>query len=87
MDFVSGIAWKQMFESTVPVLELFLRGTITYLSLFAMLRIVLRRNMRQEYITEEELWSQLREQGVEDLAKVKLAQMEGDGMISVIKRE
>ena len=46
---------------------------------------LLRRNMREEMMSEEELWSQLRLQGVEDLNEVRLAQMEGDGKISVIR--
>jgi uncharacterized membrane protein YcaP (DUF421 family) len=45
---------------------------------------LLRRNMRRELLTRDELMSQLREQGVNDLAQVKIAQMEGDGRISVI---
>lgn len=48
---------------------------------------VLWRNLRREFISEPELSSQLREQGVEDYAEVKLAHMEGDGRISVIKKE
>jgi uncharacterized membrane protein YcaP (DUF421 family) len=48
---------------------------------------MLWRNMRKELITEEELKSQLREQGVDDLAEVKEAYLEGDGRISVVKRE
>jgi len=46
---------------------------------------LLRRNMRQELITEAELRGQLREQGVEDLATVKAAYIESDGRISVIE--
>jgi uncharacterized membrane protein YcaP (DUF421 family) len=45
---------------------------------------MIRRHMRQEMITEEELMSQLRQQGVDELALVKKAYMEGDGRISVI---
>lgn len=48
---------------------------------------VLRRNLRQEYVTEDELKSKLREQGVEDLREVAKAYMESDGQVSVIKRE
>jgi uncharacterized membrane protein YcaP (DUF421 family) len=44
-----------------------------------------RKNLRQELITEEELRSHLREQGVSDLQQVEIAYMEPDGMISVIK--
>lgn len=47
----------------------------------------LRRNMRKELITMDELMSQLREQGVSDIADVKTARMEGDGHISVVKKE
>lgn len=164
MDFVFSFDWKHMLTPTVPPLELIVRGSVMYLSLFSMLRIILRRqagsisvadlllitlladaaqngmsddyssitdgliivltiivwsylldrlayyyplighfvhppplplikdghmlrrNMRREFISEDELWTQLREQGVADLSEVKLAQMEGDGRISVIKR-
>jgi uncharacterized membrane protein YcaP (DUF421 family) len=48
---------------------------------------LLRRNMRQELITEEELRGLLREQGVSELAEVAEARMEGDGAISVIQRQ
>jgi uncharacterized membrane protein YcaP (DUF421 family) len=47
---------------------------------------LLRRNMAKELITEEELLSQLRLQGIEDVGRVKAARMEGDGRISVIER-
>lgn len=46
---------------------------------------LLRRNMRKELITEPELMGQLREQGVDDLSKVKAAYIESDGRISVIE--
>ena len=45
------------------------------------------RNMRREYITREELEQKLREQGIVQLSDVKMAYLEGDGQISVIKRE
>jgi uncharacterized membrane protein YcaP (DUF421 family) len=48
---------------------------------------MIRRNMRKEFITEAELLSQLREQGVEGAEDVKLAFMEGDGAISVIRKD
>lgn len=44
----------------------------------------LRRNMRQELITMEELLSQLRQQGVTDVKSVKVAYIESDGGLSVI---
>jgi len=48
---------------------------------------LLRRNLRRELITEAELLGKLREQGVEDLSKVKLANIESDGQISLIQYE
>jgi uncharacterized membrane protein YcaP (DUF421 family) len=47
---------------------------------------MLKRNMRQEFITEDELWQKLREHEVESLDQVKDVYMEPDGAISVIKR-
>jgi uncharacterized membrane protein YcaP (DUF421 family) len=157
--------WKSIFLPDVPLLEIFLRGTLTYIVLFILLRVVLkrqtgsigmtdlllitlladaaqngmadeyksvtagfvlvatiifwsyafdwlsyrfdwfarlieppplllikngkilRRNMRKELITEDELMSQLREQGLDDPAKVKEAYMESDGQFSVVQHE
>ncbi len=159
------IDWKSIFIPDVPLLEMFLRGSITYISLFVLLRVVLKRqtgsigitdlllftliadaaqnamsddyssftdgfvlvatiifwnylfdwlsfqyqwfsrlieptplllvqngkllhrNMRRELITEDELMSQLREQGLDDPAKVKSAHMEPDGQISVVQKK
>jgi uncharacterized membrane protein YcaP (DUF421 family) len=48
---------------------------------------MLKRNMRREMITTEELLSLLREQGVDGLEEVKTCYLEGDGHISVIKKD
>ncbi|HET9351553.1 MAG TPA: YetF domain-containing protein [Burkholderiales bacterium] len=48
---------------------------------------VLRRNLRVEFVSEDELRSKLREHGVSDYAQVAKAYMESDGEISVIKRQ
>lgn len=48
---------------------------------------MLRRNMEKELITEDELMSQLRQQGVGDAAEVGRAYLEGDGRISVVRRD
>jgi uncharacterized membrane protein YcaP (DUF421 family) len=48
---------------------------------------LLRRNMRRELLTEEELRSKLRLQGVEDPSSVKIAFMESDGRISIVSVE
>jgi uncharacterized membrane protein YcaP (DUF421 family) len=157
--------WKSIFLPDVPLLEIFLRGSVMYIVLFVLLRLVLKRqtgglrmtdlllitliadaaqnamsgaytsvpngivlagtilfwsysfdwlsykyawfrnlteppplpliqegkllrkNMRSELITEDELKSQLREQGLEEWAEVKEAFMESDGHISVIPHE
>jgi uncharacterized membrane protein YcaP (DUF421 family) len=47
---------------------------------------MLRRNMRREYVTTEELLACLREQGIDKLEQVKFARMEADGQISVIRK-
>lgn len=48
---------------------------------------LLRRNMRRELITVDELMSQLRQHGVESLQQVKAATMEDDGQISVLRHD
>jgi uncharacterized membrane protein YcaP (DUF421 family) len=47
--------------------------------------IPLRRNLRREYITMNELEEKLREQGIEHMSDVRMAYLEGDGQISVIR--
>lgn len=44
-----------------------------------------RRNMRKELITQEELESQLRQQGVSSMKEVKKAFLEANGEISIVK--
>ena len=46
-----------------------------------------RKAMRQELITVEELQSKLREQGIENLDEIKIAYLEEDGEISVLRHE
>lgn len=155
--------WNSIFVPDTPLLEIILRGTIMYIALFAMLRVILkrqtgslgitdlllitlladaaqnamageytsisdgivlvgtiifwnylfdwlsyrsewfsrlveppplplvrngqmmRRNMRQELVTEDELMSQLREHGLDDIQEVKEAFIEGNGQLSVIR--
>ncbi len=48
---------------------------------------LLRRNMRAEYLTEEELLGQMRLEGIEDPSQVKAAYVESEGTISFVKRE
>jgi uncharacterized membrane protein YcaP (DUF421 family) len=44
---------------------------------------IIRRNLRQEFLTPEDVLEQLRERGIEDLSTVRSAYMEGDGNFSV----
>lgn len=48
---------------------------------------LMRRNMRREYITEDELWAHLRREGVETLEQVESVRMEPDGGFSVVKKK
>ena len=45
-----------------------------------------RRNMRREFISDAELMSKVREEGLEDLSKIKAMYLESDGEISLIRR-
>lgn len=46
-----------------------------------------RKAMRRELITAEELQSKLREQGIEQLKEIKVAYLEEDGEISVLRHD
>lgn len=159
------IDWKSIFLLDTPLLEIFVRGSFTYIILFILLRVVLKRqtgslgmtdlllitlladasqnamageykslpggialvstiifwsyafdwlsfrfdwfsrlieppplrlikdgkllrkNMRKELVTEDELMSQLREQGLDDVEKVKEAYIESDGQFSVVQNK
>lgn len=48
---------------------------------------LLRRNMRREFLTEDELMENLRREGIDDLKDVKAAYVESEGKITVIGRE
>jgi len=47
---------------------------------------VLRRNLRVEYVSDQELQSQLRQHGIEDPRQVEKAYLEPDGEFTVIKK-
>jgi uncharacterized membrane protein YcaP (DUF421 family) len=63
---------RRLFEA--PTLELVRDGRI------------LRRNLRREWMTVEELMGKLREEGIADVAEVKLAVLEADGELSVLTK-
>lgn len=48
---------------------------------------VVEQAMRKEMLSMDELLSQLRQQQVESVQEVKLAKLEGDGQLSVIKKD
>lgn len=159
------IDWEKVFMPDTPVLEIVIRGTATYLSLFILLRVILRResgnlgitdmlvlvliadasqnamagsynsvadgvilvaviigwsyfldwlgyhwpffdrltkpkklllvnqgkalkrNMRKELVTDEELMTEVRKAGLTDLEQINEAFMESDGSISIIPKE
>jgi len=163
MDLLFSIDWRNLFVPTYSILEIFLRGTLTYLSLFIIMRVllkrqtgalgiadllvvvliadaaqnamgseyrsvtegvllvltivgwdyvldwaeyrfswmrsltrpdplllvrngrILRRNLKREMMTEEELFSELRKENIDDIAEIAEAYIEGDGTVSVIK--
>ena len=161
MESLSHLDWRTIFVPTLSIAEIFLRGTVIYLLLFMLLRVLrreagaisvsdllvvvlvadaaqnamasdyksitegvllvgiivgwdyflnwlgyrsrwvhnllrpaplplikdgrlLRRNLRQELITTDELMSELRQQGVESVDAVRRCYLEGDGHFSVI---
>ena len=47
---------------------------------------IIHRNLRREYLSEDDLHAKLREHGIAELAEVRRAYMESDGTISVIRR-
>ncbi len=164
MEKLFSVEWENVFVPAESLLEIFIRGTIMYLGMFALLRIFRRqagsfsiadllvilviadaaqndmagksesvteslvlittivlwdffldwlgfkskifekilepeklkviedgkfllRNMRKEMITTEELESQMRQNGIEDVSEVKIACLESDGHFSFIKKE
>jgi uncharacterized membrane protein YcaP (DUF421 family) len=79
------LGWAYMFdvvEYRVPFLRNLLRDRQTIL--IDRGRMV-RRNMRRELVTEEELMAVLRKEGITEVSLVRSACLEADGEISVIK--
>lgn len=81
------VGWNLAFDRLAFYFPLFRRfATPATLCLVKDGRM-LRRNMRREFITDDELWSHLRMEGVESLAQVRTVYLESDGGFSVIKKE
>jgi uncharacterized membrane protein YcaP (DUF421 family) len=84
---VTVVAWNYILNSLafyIPIIERLLSPPPL---LVVRDGKMLRRNMRKEFLTEQELMAQLREQGVENVEDVKSAHLEGDGNISVIPKD
>lgn len=45
------------------------------------------RNMKKQLLSKDELMGQLREQGIQDIKEVKMAYMEDDGNISIVRED
>ena len=84
---VTIVAWEYVIDWLAyrfPALRPILRPPS--LTLIEDGRIV-EEAMRKEMLSMDELASLLRQQQVEDIAEVRLAKLEGDGRISVLRRE
>ena len=80
------VAWKQIIDWLTyasPRLQKVLEPPPLLLIRHGRL---LRRHMRHEFLSEDELIAKLREHGVEDYAEVEKAYMETDGQFTVIRR-
>jgi uncharacterized membrane protein YcaP (DUF421 family) len=81
------IGWNYLLDWAgyrLPWFQRFLRPALALLVKDGRL---LRRNLQRELITEAQLMSQLRQHGVDNVAQVQKAYIEGDGRISVIAGE
>lgn len=165
MDTILAVDWRSVFEPTIGIAEVIVRGSIMYLAMFAIMRFIARRQagsfgpadllvviliadagqnalgkdygsvtegvaliltivaweyildwlawryprlrpllsapplkliengrlqmsaLRQEMVSEDELLGQLREHEVEKIGDVKVAYLEGDGRLSVLKKK
>ncbi len=52
MDWLVGVDWQHLFGLDTPLLEIVLRGTVIYLGLFALLRVVVKRESGAVGVTD-----------------------------------
>ena len=45
---------------------------------------IIKKNLDKEFLTEDEIYSQLRQQGLEDMSKVKQCYLESNGRFSIL---
>jgi uncharacterized membrane protein YcaP (DUF421 family) len=79
------VGWNWLLDLLAYYFEPFRRFAAPSRLVLVRHGVAQRRNMRREYISMDELEEKMREQGIEDLADVKVAYLEGDGQISVIR--
>lgn len=80
------VAWEYLIDYLAwkfPTLRPYLKAPP--LTLVRDGRIV-RAALRKEMLSEDELKSQLREHGIDDIASVKIVCLEGDGRLSVLTK-
>lgn len=81
------IAWNYLLDFLSYQVPFFERLTTPPPLLLAKDGRMLRRNMRREYITPDELMAKLREKGHSDLSNIRKMFLEADGEVSVITRK
>lgn len=81
------IGWNYLFDWAGFHFEWFRRFSQPPPLLLVHRGRVVRRNLRKEFVTREELEGELRKHGVTELAQVRAAYMESDGEFSVLTYE
>jgi uncharacterized membrane protein YcaP (DUF421 family) len=83
---VTLIGWSVLLDWLAYHLPWFARLTVASKLLLIDDGKILKRNLRKEFITVEELYAKLRSYGVEDAMEVKKAYLESDGEITVLTK-
>jgi uncharacterized membrane protein YcaP (DUF421 family) len=52
MQAFRSVSWQEVFVPSLPILEIFIRGTVVYLALFLLLRLVLKRQSGNMGVTD-----------------------------------
>lgn len=81
------VAWSMLFDRLSYLWPAFRRFASPATLCIVHDGKLMRRNMRREYLTEEELWAHLRKEGVTSLDEIKDVYLESDGGFSVVKRK
>jgi uncharacterized membrane protein YcaP (DUF421 family) len=79
------VAWNVIFDRLSFYSPAFRRFTTPSLRCLVKDGRIQKQNMRREFITEDELWTHLRQQGIETLSDVRTVYLESDGGFSVVK--